>query len=86
MTLSPTKKARCDGCIVLTNGSYGLLRSSGWSGGQIVFAGLKTMIGLERQWRMTWTRRSDDEFAFVNEEQRADGTWVYVDEWRYRRQ
>src|SRR5262245_47603255 len=70
---------------VLTQGSYGMLRSTGWSGHQIVFTGLMTMIGLERQWRMTWTHTGDDEFAFVNEEQLAGGRWAYIDAWRYRR-
>ena len=71
---------------VLMQGAYGLLRSpQGWVGNQIVFHGLMTMIGIECEWRMTWTKVSDDEFAFVNEERLSDGAWAYIDEWRFRR-
>ena len=71
---------------VLSRGSYGILRSAqGWIGDQIVFSGLMTMIGINCEWRMTWTRSSEDEFAFVNEEQTADGSWSYIDEWRFKR-
>ena len=71
---------------VLIQGSYGILRSrEGWRGNQIVFSGLMTMIGIDCDWRMTWTKQSDDEFLFVNEERRADGEWDYIDEWRFRR-
>jgi hypothetical protein len=70
---------------VLIEGSYGVLHSPGWMGKQIVFTGHMTMLGVECEWRMTWTRTGLDEFGFVNEEQRGDGTWAYIDEWRYRR-
>ena len=71
---------------VLTQGSYGILRSrEGWNGGRIVFAGRMTMLGIECEWRMTWTRENDDAFGFVNEELGADGSWQYIDEWRYKR-
>ncbi len=71
---------------VLTRGSYGVLRSlEGWTGNQIVFSGLMTMIGINCEWRMTWTKASDTEFLFVNEEKSTDGSWTYVDEWRLKR-
>jgi hypothetical protein len=70
---------------VLTNGSYCVLRSPGWVGNQIVFTGPMSMIGIDCEWRMTWTKKSDDEFTFVNEEQLTDGSWAYIDEWRYWR-
>ena len=71
---------------VLTRGSYGVLRSAqGWSRDQIVFNGFMTMLGVNCEWRMSWTRISDDEFKFVNEEQGPDGSWNYIDEWRFRR-
>ncbi|HEY7170427.1 MAG TPA: hypothetical protein VH417_06235 [Vicinamibacterales bacterium] len=71
---------------LLMRGSYGMLRSKdGWLDDRIAFSGLMTMIGLEREWRMTWTRRGDDAFGFVNEERAADGTWTYIDEWRFNR-
>jgi hypothetical protein len=77
---------------VLTNGAYCVLRSSdGWihtpAGDQIVFTGLMTMIGINRDWRMTWTRKGSDEFSFINEERPADrpGSWDYIDEWRFHR-
>jgi hypothetical protein len=71
---------------VLTQGSYGMLRSrEGWNGNRITFSGLMTMIGIECQWRMTWTKQSDDEFGFVNEELGANGSWEYIDEWRFTR-
>jgi hypothetical protein len=71
---------------LLTRGSYGMLRSrSGWTDNAIAFSGLMTMIGLDREWRMTWTRHSDDSFTFVNEELAADRTWCYIDEWRFTR-
>jgi len=71
---------------VLTRGSYGILRSpAGWTGNRIVFSGLMTMLGINCEWRMTWTKTSDDEFAFINEEKTAEGSWAYIDEWRLRR-
>jgi len=70
---------------MLTSGSYGVLRSPGWARDQIVFTGLMTMIGIDCEWRMTWTRDGEDAFGFVNEERRADGSWSYIDEWTYRR-
>ena len=70
---------------VLLQGSYGILRSQGWTGDQIVFSGLMTMIGLNREWCMTWTKASADRFSFINEEQNADGSWSYIDEWRFNR-
>jgi len=70
---------------LLTNGSYCLLRSPGWNRNELVFTGLMTMIGIECEWRMRWTKISHDEFGFVNEERLADGSWAYIDEWHYRR-
>jgi hypothetical protein len=70
---------------MLTSGSYGILRSPGWEGRRIAFTGAMTMIGIDREWRMTWTRDGDDTFGFVNEERLADGSWSYIDEWRYQR-
>lgn len=72
---------------VLTRGSYGILRSrEGWIDNRIVFQGLMTMIGIDCEWRMTWTRESDDAFSFTNEEREEDGSWTYIDEWRFQRQ
>ena len=71
---------------VLLEGSYGILRSSeGWVGERIVFSGLMTMVGINCEWRMTWTKTGDDQFGFVNEERNPDGSWAYIDEWRFRR-
>jgi hypothetical protein len=70
---------------LLAEGSYGVLRSSGWTGNEIVFTGLMTMIGLNCEWRMRWTKTNGDEFGFVNEEQLSDGSWSYIDEWHYSR-
>lgn len=70
----------------LTRGSYGILRSAdGWVGNQIVFTGSMTMIGIHCDWRMIWTRFSDDEFRFVNQERIPGGAWAHIDEWRFRR-
>jgi hypothetical protein len=78
---------------LLTRGSYGMLRSKeGWMGNRISFVGAMTMIGIDCEWRMTWIKSSDDEFKFVNEERLPgsnveieDGSWSYIDEWRFRR-
>jgi len=66
---------------VLLEGAYGIMRSPGWDGNHIAFEGLVTMIGVECVMRQAWTKASDDEFRFVNEEKLPDGTWGYVDEW-----
>ena len=50
-----------------------------------MFSGLMTMIGINCEWRMTWTKISDNEFTFANEEQTADGSWAYIDEWQFKR-
>ena len=71
---------------VLLRGSYGILRSpEGWVNDQLVFSGLMTMIGINCEWRMVWTRKSDDQFSFVNEECDRDSGWEYIDEWRFTR-
>lgn len=72
---------------LLTRGSYGMLRSDeGWKAASIAFTGLMTMIGINTEWRMTWTRQGPDRFRFVNEECTPDGSWAYIDEWRFQRQ
>ena len=71
---------------VLTQGSYGILRSrDGWVDGRIVFSGMMTMLGIDCEWRMTWTKESENTFGFVNEELGANGAWEYIDEWRFTR-
>jgi len=71
---------------VLTGTSFGLLRSSGgWTDAGISFSGPMMMIGLEREWRMTWITMGLDAFKFVNEERVASGEWTYIDEWRFSR-
>jgi hypothetical protein len=70
---------------MLTSGSYGILRSPGWERNRIVFTGTMTVIGIDCEWRMTWTREGDDAFGFANEERLPDGSWAYIDEWRYKR-
>jgi hypothetical protein len=71
---------------VLTHGSYGILRSrQGWANDRIVFEGAMTMIGIDCEWRMTWTTKGADEFCFLNEERGADGSWEYIDEWHFTR-
>ncbi len=70
---------------VLARGAYGILRSSqGWIDNQIVFSGLMTMIGINCEWRMTWTKQSNDAFVFLNEELH-EGAWHYIDEWHFTR-
>jgi hypothetical protein len=67
-------------------GSYGILRSpQGWIGERIVFFGSMTMIGINCEWRMTWTKTGDDQFGFINQERNEIGSWVYIDEWRFKR-
>jgi hypothetical protein len=71
---------------MLLRGAYGMLRSAqGWVGDEIIFSGLMTMIGINCEWRMTWTKQGVDQFAFVNEERDDDGSWAHIDEWRFRR-
>jgi hypothetical protein len=71
---------------VLAQGSYGVLRSSdGWAGNRIVFLGMMTMLGIDCEWRMSWTRHGDGEFSFVNERLGGDGSWEYIDQWRFQR-
>ena len=70
---------------VLINGAYGMLRSrEGWNGNEIAFTGTMTMLGIECEWRMRWTKESDDRFSFSNEERDGD-QWVYIDEWHFQR-
>jgi hypothetical protein len=57
----------------------------GWADNRLMFTGLMTMIGIDCEWRMTWHKQSDDAFGFVNEERGPDGTWSYIDEWRFIR-
>ncbi len=43
------------------------------------------MLGVGCESRMTWTRLTDGEFKFVNEERKDQGEWVCLDEWRFTR-
>jgi hypothetical protein len=44
-----------------------MLRSTqGWIGQEIVFSRYMTMLGINCEWRMTWSRRGADEFGFAN--------------------
>ena len=71
---------------LLIKGSFGMLRSAeGWNGDCIAFSGLMTMIGINTDWRMTWTRHGHDHFSFINEERAPNGAWTYIDEWRFHR-
>ncbi len=74
---------------LLSRGSFGMLRSrEGWMQDRIAFTGLMTMVGLEREWRMTWEHPPSgrvEAFRFVNEERIEDGCWSYIDEWRFTR-
>jgi hypothetical protein len=71
---------------VLIRGAYGTLRSpEGWQDNRIAFTGMMTMLGITCDWRMSWTKTSDDDFGFVNEERAEDGSWQYIDEWRFTR-
>ena len=58
---------------VLANGSYGILRSSGWRRASIVFDRHMTMLDVTCESRMTWTKDGQEKFAFINEEQGAKG-------------
>jgi hypothetical protein len=71
---------------LLMTGSYGMLHSAaGWDGNTIEFTGLMTMIGINCEWRMRWTRDGEDAFSFVNEERNDAGHWDYIDKWRFNR-
>jgi hypothetical protein len=71
---------------VLMNGAYGMLRSpEGWRNDQIIFTGLMTMIGINCEWRIRWTKENTDQFSFVNEERDGRDSWAYIDEWHFRR-
>jgi hypothetical protein len=71
---------------LLMKGSFGILRSAEGSKGDVIaFTGLMTMIGINTEWRMTWTRHGPDRFSFVNEEQTDAGSWAYIDEWRFQK-
>lgn len=71
---------------ILTNGAYGMLRSQqGWRDNRIAFTGPMTMLGINCEWRMQWTKHSDDRFSFANEQCNANGEWLYIDEWRFTR-
>jgi hypothetical protein len=70
---------------LLIKGSYGILRSEGWSGDATSFTGMMTMIGIDTDWRLTMTRHGADNFTFINEERAEGGTWAYIDKWRFQR-
>lgn len=71
---------------VLMNGAFGMLRShEGWRNNEIVFTGQMTMLGINCEWRIHWTKESDDCFFFINQERDAAGVWTHIDEWHFRR-
>jgi hypothetical protein len=70
---------------LLIKGSYGILRASEWEGNRLAFTGLITMIGIDTEWRLTLVKDSPDRYLLVNEERAEDGSWAYIDEWRFTR-
>jgi hypothetical protein len=71
---------------LLMQGAYGILRSQdGWTNGRIAFTGPMMMLGINCDWRLTYLRDGNDRFSFVNEERKDDGSWEYIDEWRFLR-
>jgi len=71
---------------LLAQGGYGMLRSpEGWIGNRIVFSGAMTMLGIDCEWRISLTKSNDDAFGFINEQRGVDGSWEYIDEWRFTR-
>lgn len=57
-----------------------------WNAGTMVFlAPDATILGVPVDLRQTLTRRGDDEYFILNEERLADGRWVALDEYAYRR-
>ena len=43
------------------------------------------MIGIDTEWRLTLVKDSPDRYLLVNEERAEDGSWAYIDEWRFTR-
>jgi hypothetical protein len=71
---------------LIAQGAYCLLRSrDGWQDNTIEFTGPMTMLGLDRDWRLRWTKHSNDSFSLVNEELSSEGEWLYIDEWHFTR-
>ena len=70
---------------MLARGGYGLGSREGWEGNRLVFARRMTMLGVDCDWRMTWTRTNHDRFQFVNQELLPGRTWAYFDESHFTR-
>jgi hypothetical protein len=34
---------------------------------------------------MAWTKKTNDDFTFINQEKNEDGSYTYIDEWRFTR-
>ena len=64
---------------------WGSLIANGWEGDHIVFNGAISVTGIKLVERETWTRRSDDEFLIVYEQQLSDGSWFTIEENTYTR-
>jgi hypothetical protein len=43
------------------------------------------MLGINCDCRMSWNRDGDGRFSFVNEKRTANGSWAYIDQWRFIR-
>ena len=71
--------------MTFTEALYGVLRSYGWQGNTIVFAGGLTMLGVDCELRQTITRQSESQFHILNEEKLTDGSWHMMDEFNCRR-
>ena len=64
---------------------WGSLIATGWDGYYIVFNGAISLTGIKLIERETWTRKSDDEFRIVYEEQLSDSSWFTIGESTYTR-
>jgi hypothetical protein len=59
--------------------------ATGWAGNRLVFTGDVTIVGEQVTLRQTVEKVSDTAYNVINEQKMADGSWLVLDRYEYRK-
>jgi hypothetical protein len=68
-----------------STGNAVMTTSRGWQGSRLVLEGTVMIVGEPTVLRQTVSKISDSAYDVINEEQVADGRWIVLDRYEYRK-
>jgi len=84
MTFSPVKRKWVTATIDETTNAI-VTTAERWTGNRLVFNGQVEIVGESVTLRQTFEKMSDRAYRVLNEERLADGSWVALDEYSYKK-